>query len=380
MVPRAPLSVWTYTVRNLRKILPALIILTFVVMIVIVILSMLRGIRDGTLVFAREFRHFTVVLPKKQSTVGAETKEQIRAHPSVDRVVESRNCMFQVKTLIARIPFWIRAVREDDMRYMLDRAGVRVIEGRLPEPKTNEVAIHEIFMKANEWKIGQQFGMDVSDKDWMPGRFVVVGILGGDTPMSVGSYEFVTHPMLYFFSDKLWERVLVFPKPGREAEMNAYLESVAEIRTWDHPKAEADIRENFERLYLIVNFINILLIVVVALVVGLLHNIFFAQRTDEFAILLAVGHTQRRLLTKVMLETALLMTLAWVLGTALAIACLSLFHALVLEPRGIPIPLWQPVPVLVSLAMPVVAQLFATTTVFGRLRRLDPISIIERRG
>jgi hypothetical protein len=36
--------------------------------------------------------------------------------------------------------------------------------------------------------------------------------------------------------------------------------------------------------------------------------------------------------------------------------------------------------VLVSLSLPAVALLFAGATVMGRLRRLDPVSIIERRG
>ncbi len=380
MEPRAPLSVWTYTVRNLRKVLPTLIILTFVVMIVIVILSTLRGIKDGTLVFAREFGHYTVVMPKRKSTVSEETKRRIREHPSVDRVVESRNCMFRVRALIASVPYQIRAVRRDDMEYIVRRAGLRLVEGRLPEPGSNEVVLHEIFMKANGWRIGAEFGMDVSEDDWMPGRFRVVGVLAGDTPMGLGSYEYVSHPMLYFFSEKLWERLLVFAKPGREAEMKAALDSMDQIRTWDHAKAEVEISKSFDRLYLIVNFISILLIAVVALVVGLLHNIFFGQRSDEFAILLAVGHPQGRLLRKVVLETALLMTLAWGAGTGLALGCLALFHTLVLEPRGIPLPVWQPLPVLVSLALPLVAQVFATTTVFSRLRRLDPIQIIERRG
>ena len=56
------------------------------------------------------------------------------------------------------------------------------------------------------------------------------------------------------------------------------------------------------------------------------------------------------------------------------------FRVFVLLPRGIPVALWQPEPVLVSLVLPIVAQIFAGVTVIGRLRRLDPVTIIERRG
>lgn len=377
---RPPLAVRTYTIRNLRKIAPTFIILTFVVMVVIVILSTLRGIKDGTMVFAREFNHFSVVLPKKKSSISDETRKRIAEHPSVERVVESRNCMVRVQALIAKLPFQIRSVRRDDMEYMMSRMKISLLEGTLPEPETNEVALHEIFMKANGWKVGAEFGMDVAADDWMPGRFRVVGILGGETPVGLASLEFVANPFFYLFASKLWERTLVFAKPGREAEMNAFLESIDEAKIWTHAKAEEEIGASFDRLLLVVNFVSFLLIGVVALVVGLIHNIFFAQRSDEFAILLAVGHTQRRLLAKVMLETALLMSIAWIAGAGLALGSLAAFKTLVLEPKGIPLPMFQIVPILASLAMPLVAQVFATWTVFGRLRKFDPVQIIERRG
>jgi hypothetical protein len=265
------------------------------------------------------------------------------------------------------------------MDYIVQRVGIRLLRGRLPRPGTNEVAIHEIFMRANGWDLGAEFGMDVSDEDWMPGRFEVVGVLDGETPIGLGSFEYVSHPEIYFYSAKLWERILIFAKPGREREATEFLRSLENIRVWDLARAKSEISRSFDRILLIVDFISLLLIFVVAIVVGLIHNIFFAQRSDEFAILLAVGHTQRRLLRKVVLETSTIMTSAWAAGTGAAFGVLALFKALVLEPRGIPLPLFQLFPVLVSMAMPLVAQLFATGTVFGKLRRFDPVRIIEKR-
>ena len=69
----------------------------------------------------------------------------------------------------------VRVLIVDD--HAVVRTGIRLLEGKLPDAGTNEVAIHEMFMKGNGWKLGHQFGMDISDDDWMPGRFVVVGIL-----------------------------------------------------------------------------------------------------------------------------------------------------------------------------------------------------------
>jgi ABC-type antimicrobial peptide transport system permease subunit len=152
------------------------------------------------------------------------------------------------------------------------------------------------------------------------------------------------------------------------------------VKVYDKTRAVDDVVQGFDRIILVFRFISIVLIAVVSLVVGLINNIFFAQRIDEFAILLAIGHTKRRLFRMVWGETAAMMTLSWVLGVALGIAIFAGFRGFVLLPRGIPVPFWHPGPLLVSVALPLVAQVFAVATVLGRLRKLDPVSIIERRG
>lgn len=375
-----PLSPWTYARRNARKMLPTLIILTFVVMLVIVILSTLRGLKEATLVYTREFEGWTIVFPKKDTRIPPELRGTIAAHPAVERVVDSRNCVMRVRTLIGPVPYGLRAARAGEIEFLVERAGARLTEGRLPAPGTSEVALHENLMKANEWALGQEFGMDVDDQDWMPGRFKVVGVLGGPTPMGVSSFEYLNNPLVYSFSPKLWERVVVVARKGRVEEVNAFLRELKEIRVFDKARAVEEVSQSFDRILLVLNFISLLLIVVVSVVVGLLHNIFFSQRMDEFAILLAIGHTRRRLFGKVVAETAGIMAVSWALGVGLALAVLGGFTYSVLVPRGVQMPVAQSAPVIVSLALPVVAQVFASATVVGRLRRLDPVTIIERRG
>ena len=273
-----PLSPWTYGRRNVRKVLPALIILTFVVLLVFVILSTLGGLRESMLVYTREF------------------------------------------------------------------------------------------------------GVDVDEEDWMLGRFKVVGILEGPVPVGVCSFEFLNNPIQYAFSAKLWEREIVVAKPGRISELNAFLRTLKDVKVYDKTRAVEDVTQGFDRIILVFRFISILLIIVVSFVVGLINNIFFAQRVDEFAVLMAIGHPQRRVFRMVSGETAGLMALSWSLGIALGTAVFAGFRAIVMEPRGIPLPMWQPGPLLISLVLPLVAQAFAVVTVLGRLRRLDPVTIIERRG
>jgi putative ABC transport system permease protein len=375
-----PLSPWTYGRRNVRKILPTVIILTFVVMLVVVILSTLAGLRDSTLVYTREFDEWTLMFPKRDTRLPKGLLAGVAAHPATERVIDSRNCFVRVKTLIGPMPFNLRAVKREEMEYLMTRAAARLRSGTLPTPGTSEVALHENIMKANGWSIGREFGIDVDEEDWMPGRFRIVGILEGPTPLGVCSFEFLNNPLQYAFSAKLWERVVVVAKPGRIAELNAHLRGLTDVKVYDKTRAVDDVVQGFDRIILVFRFISITLIIVVSLVVGLINNIFFAQRIDEFAVLLAIGHTKKRLFRMVWGETAVMMTLSWALGVALGLAVFAAFRSGVLLPRGIPVPFWHPGPLLVSAALPLVAQVFAVATVLGRLRRLDPVGIIERRG
>ena len=375
-----PLSPWTYAKRNARKILPTIVILTFVVTLVIVILTLLSGLKDSTLAYTREFDRWSVLFPKKDTRVTKEIRDRILEHPAVERLIDSRNCFMRVRTLIGPVPYQLRAAKASEMPYLLGLAGATLKEGRLPAGGTSEVALHENLMKANGWSIGREFGMEVDDKDWMPGRFKVVGVLQGPVPMGLASAEYLSNPLIYAFSAKLWERLLVVAKEGRTDEMNRWLRGLADVKVYDKIQAVEDVSEGFDRILLILNFVSITLIIVVSVVVGMIQAIFFGERMGEFAILLAIGHARRRLLRKVSLETAGLMAVSWAAGALLALAALAGFRAIVLAPMGVDIPLVQPLAAAVSLSLPVVAHLFATLTVTRRLRALDPVAIIERRG
>jgi len=378
---RDPLSVLTYLTRNVRRILPASIMLASAVIIVVVVLSMLRGVKAGAMRYTREFRVFTVVLPKKQATISKEERAAIRSHPSVERVADAFNCIVRVKTFVGALPYQLRAVEADDLVFLMDRAGLKLKPGgRLPAPDSNEVVMHEWLMAANGWNVGQEFGIDVNEDDWMPGRFKVVGILEGPAPMGFASREFMSNDVVYGFAPKLWERLLVVAKPGRQAEMNAFLRSLTTAKAFDEARAIDEVNESFDQIMFMTQIISVLIMLVVALVVGLLNNIFFAQRIDEFAVLLALGWRRGRLVRKVLGESLVIAFASWLAGLGLALGLMEGITWLLLEPRGIFIPVLHGPPIGLSLLLPAVAMVFSGVTVFRRLTKLDPIVIIERRG
>jgi ABC-type antimicrobial peptide transport system permease subunit len=132
-------------------------------------------------------------------------------------------------------------------------------------------------------------------------------------------------------------------------------------------------------MYLIMHLVNGTVIFVVALMAGMLSNIYFTQRISEFAVLAAIGIRRSSLVWHAVSETAILTSLGWVLGVFVNWAVMSLMQGRVFEPRGMLINPRDWLAYVNTLPIPLMITLFAVATIGYRLTRLDPVTIIERR-
>src|SRR5438477_588033 len=113
---------------------------------------------------------------------------------------------------------------------------------------------------------------------------------------------------------------------------------------------------------------------------GLLNNLFFPQRMNEFGLLAAVGYSRWGLIMRVAWESLGVTLAAWLIGVGLGVAVLSWFNLTFIVPHGLLINIfdWN-VLSLHTLPIPLMVFAFVMGTVAWQLLRLDPISIIERR-
>ena len=72
---------------------------------------------------------------------------QIRAHPDVDQVLPQNNVEIMVSN-VGGVFFYLRLIglQEGDTAGVLDRCGTALIEGQLPQPYTNGVAVLLLLM------------------------------------------------------------------------------------------------------------------------------------------------------------------------------------------------------------------------------------------
>jgi ABC-type antimicrobial peptide transport system permease subunit len=232
-----------------------------------------------------------------------------------------------------------------------------------------------------ELGVGDAIGRPANERDReIPTEMIVVGILtGGDTALGFASSEYLESHERY----RTWlSHLLVIPVDGRKAELDHWLEENVDskrtlVETYD------ERLNNFQQatrnlLFLLVSVESIIAAVAI-IALAVLNYVFFSQRRGEFGILHAVGHSRPWLVLRTTKETLGVVLTAWLLGAAMCLVSLLYGQANIYAPAGLSLDLVNLTPWLFTLPIPMAVVAASTGTISRMLRRLDPVSLIERR-
>ena len=112
---------------------------------------------------------------------------------------------------------------------------------------------------------------------------------------------------------------------------------------------------------------------------AVLNYIFISQRHPEFGVLHALGYSRLQLVGRVLRETAFTLGAAWGLSAIIGLAGMLYLRFGVFASLGLRFNLFNLVPWLYTLPIPVVVLVVTTGTTAQTLFKLDPVAIIERR-
>jgi len=243
-----------------------------------------------------------------------------------------------------------------------------------------EAVISEGLARNKKVKIGDIIAspLDTGTPVTAPVPIRLVGILRGPTWMAFTSKKFtdaklplVPHSLLVTTID-----------PEAQGKVGDHLYDTLDkfqVLVFSFNSLVKTLRTSLASMYLIMHLVNGTVIFVVALMAGMLSNIYFTQRISEFAVLAAIGLRRSTLVWHAVSETAILTTLGWLLGVLVNYSLLTLMKDSVFEPRGMLINPSDPLSYLNTLPIPICITLFAVATISYRLANLDPVTIIERR-
>lgn len=383
---KRPLSSITFYLRHRRRGL--ILVLTMSVMILGVSFPafLFAPIGDAMQPFTEPLREVGIVTPRMGGFVDPGVITQVKIHPTVDRVIPAADLPLRVQ--IPPIGWYANfyGVSASDMQDLVDLFHVQVKEGRLPQPRTNEIALSEAILSNRGWQLGDSIGgPDSTEDNSLPTGMVIVGILApqneadNDPWLGFASYEFLSSHERY---NKLPVNLIVVPIAGEKLAMDAWLREdvhsdLVETLTFDW------MLNNFQLMSFI--FLGVfggvesVVAIIAAVALAVLSYTFFVQRRQEFGILHAIGHSRSWLVRRAMGETITVVGVAWLLSMLVCGIGLLLIQVSLYEPRGLTLNFFNPAPWMFTLPIPLVVIGVSALTIARMLSKLDAVAVVERR-
>ena len=286
-------------------------------------------------------------------------------------------------------PLEAYGVTVEDMAYLVELYGLKLAEGHLPRPNTNDIVI--------PWTVAQNRGIRVGDvigdrdhpihpnAPTLPSELVVAGIfapakdLAEDIWLSFISQEFVNNYQDSWRSDL---SLVVVPRAGQKAALDAWLESqiAGERRlVLTYGNQQALFQRQISMILFSLSLVESIIALVAALALAGLNYIFVIQRQVEFGVLNALGFSRLQLVGRIVREALFTTGAAWLVTLVACAISLFCMQYGVYAPIGLRFNVFNPTPWLYTLPVPLAVFVVSAATIGRMLARLDPVAIIERR-
>jgi ABC-type lipoprotein release transport system permease subunit len=153
-----PLSPFTYYRRHKRSALLQIALISLAT----VGLFILVGVLDAVPLRANVsyLTKLSRVIPTA-GTLDPAAVSQIQTHPDVARAIPDNGLRLSLPSLIGTDSQYLLGVSPQDAQYLMEQCGVRLKEGRMFEPRTNEFVLSEEVARALDLELGSEIGRAV---------------------------------------------------------------------------------------------------------------------------------------------------------------------------------------------------------------------------
>lgn len=372
-----PFSVWKYYQCNRRKV-NVVFTLTFLSVFLQCAASIYTAstlkLTNGTLLKVfNTCAFFTTVNATSDSQ--AKIRQELNHYPAVAKVIP---CKF--KQLSFTIPVCTGLLFEmepAEIQPLMQAFKLKLLQGRMPTPGTHEIVLHWRIAANKGLKIGDHFGNKEFPDNDLTGKYRLVGIIGGEpvigfAPLKTGGRD-EREPQ------KQLQSSLVVPQPGQLEQLKQYLERIAQKNHGVYlPAAAEGMLLRFQnQVWLMVNFLQVIIITSSTICTGFLFYLYFYQRRAELALLEALGHTRQMIIGRSFREIFTINLLGF--GSAMAFCLLGFWslNRFILQNQGLSLTLWNPGYFFHLLSTPLFTSCCALIPVWRMLKKVDPVALIE---
>lgn len=376
-----PLSVFTYYIRNLVKLAPVFLILALAVFGISLTGVLTGSISAAAMSKVEVYRGAAMIAPNAQEgrhSVDENIKGDLASNPNIASTFPTIRVSTYMPNLAGQTSAHIYAVNNEVFPVLMNAFNLKLVQGQLPRLGTNQVALHKTLMGARRFKLGDVIDPAKDDREFIPGKLEIVGILDGPTTLSLASLEYISASGDFRGYPR---SVLAIPRPGAASAAEhdiANLDPLL-VQPYTYTDQLRQFSQDFASMDAIVWAINSIVVLVLSLLAGLLNLIYFMDRMNEFGLLLGIGYARSFVIRRALIESLLLTLLAWVFGIVFSQVIYTLLNALIFEPRGVSLTVLNWRALQFTLPIPIMVGLFSAGTVLWQLRTLDPMQMIERR-
>jgi len=313
---------------------------------------------------------------------------QVQTHPDVVRAIPDNGLGITLPTLLGTDSQRLLGVSPQDAQVLMQLCGVRLKEGRMFEPRTNEIVLSEEIARALDLELGSEIGRTIDQNYYeaVSAPLVLVGILENDPQGNPGPsvrVGFVSAE--YLESHELYAprttSLLVVAREGRKAAVDNFLETTISSKSTE-VETFARLVEFFTLarigVYVIFGVVNSVVAVAMALVVAIINQIAIAKRLEEFGLLHALGRHKEQLVHRLTLETATVVGLGYLVGLGIALAVLAWLKNSLFYNLGMELNLLNLAPFFFVLPIPLIAVALTFFSVRRIFDRLDAVAIVEQ--
>jgi len=380
-----PLSPFTYYRRHIKSALLQIALISLATVGLFILMSVLDAIPLRATV--SYLRMLSRVAPTG-SALDPAAVSQIQAHPGVERVIPDNGLVLLLPTLLGTDSQRLMGVSPQDAQFLMQHCGVRLQEGRMFEPRSNEFVLSEEIARALDLELGSEIGHTI-DKNYygaVSAPLVLVGILENDPQVRTGpNVRLGFASAAYLNSHERYAprqtSLLVAAKEGHKPAVDDFLETTVRSR-YTEVETFASLIQFFKMgrvaVYVIFGAVNSVVGLAMAFVVGIINRIATSKRLNEFGLLHALGNHRGKLIRRLTLETATVAGIGCLIGLGVALLITSWIKGTWFYDLGMELDLLNPAPFLFVLPIPLITVALTFSNIRQVFGRLDAVGIIER--
>ncbi|MBC8061657.1 MAG: ABC transporter permease [Clostridiaceae bacterium] len=368
-----PLSFIKYFHNNVKKSLVIMLALILSIFMIIIFQMVMFAVNEPARIADVEVSNYaTKIFEGKSGKIDAGVIKQMQENEKVERFIPTSEQDMDYNHLFGTCNISVFSIRESDIKYVLEKLGLKLREGRMPVVGKNEILLDWRLANNKNKKIGNFIGKEINLQEKLTGKYKIVGILEGKSIIGViPTWESQELSM---------NKLLVFPKEGQLEKINEEFSKVTAEKAyfWTKEKAEDNYTKNEKSLKDMFGIMSIAVILVMSFASGNSSYAQYFSRRNEFALLQSIGYTRGQILLRAAKEIALLNLVGLAAGVTLGFVAGLILDRTFFIPNGYPFVLMQSNGMIEALTIPLCTALFGLIPAGWLLSTIDPMTVVEK--